>query len=145
VLIDGLSNAGSMPALELAMRYAARRQDVIAHNIANLDTPGFVAMDVRPAEFQRVLGEAIDRRRAGGNAGGLEWDETREMRRGADGGLRLEPRTPAGGVLFHDRGNRDVERQMQDLAENAGMFRLASEMMRGRVGMMRNAIAERVA
>ena len=144
MLIDGLSNAGAIPALELAMRYAARRQDLIAHNIANLDTPEFIAKDVRPAEFQRVLGEAIDRRRAARGAGELEWDETREMRTGPDGGLSLEPRTPAGGVLFHDRGSRDLERMMQDLAENAGMFRVASEMLRGRVGSLRNAIAERV-
>ena len=144
MLIDGLTNAGSMPALEFSMRYAARRQELIAHNIANLDTPGFVAMDVGPAEFQRVLGDAIDRRRSVGGSGGLEWDESREIRR-SGAGLELSPLSPRGGVLFHDRGSRDVELLMQDLAENAGMFRLASELMRGRTSVMRNAISERVA
>jgi len=42
--------------LERAMRISTKTQAVIAHNIANADTPGFQGMD-----FDKVLGRAIER------------------------------------------------------------------------------------
>lgn len=75
--------------------------------------------------------------------GELRWKETREVSRDGAGRLRLTPETPSGNVLFHDRNNRDLERTMQALAENAAAFRLATGLLRTRVQQMRNAIAER--
>jgi flagellar basal-body rod protein FlgB len=143
--ITDLVNAGSIPTLELTARYAAGRQALLAHNIANISTPDFRPQDVPPREFQRVLREAIDARRRGGRmAGPLEWRPTRQIQREPGGGLRLTPRTPARGVLFHDQNNRDLERLMQDLAENVGAFRLATDLLRGRYTLLREAIGERV-
>ena len=144
--VDDVLSSGALPSLALTMRFAARRQVLLAHNIANLDTPGFQPRNVSPAQFQKLLGEAIDRRRSatGGAHGRLDWRPTREILRGPNGSLRLEPRTPSGNILFHDRNNRDLERLMQDLAENVAAFRLASDLMRNRVANLRAAIAERV-
>lgn len=148
-----ITNDGAIPALELAMRYAGARQRVLAHNIANIDTPNFRPTDVAPAEFQAALSRAIDARRAGGAAAGggggnqqgeLPFKGTRQIRIGADGRMTLTPRTPSGNVLFHDRNNRDLERLMQDQAENVGAFRLATDLLRSRYEIIRSAIAERV-
>jgi flagellar basal-body rod protein FlgB len=146
MLIDQLTNAGAMPSLELTMRFAAQRQRLIAHNVANLDTPNFVQKDVSPREFQKMLDRAVrDRRqRTGGMHGGLDWDETGELRRDGAGGLVITPETPVGGVLFHDRNNRDLERLMQALAETTSAFRVASDLYRSQRGMIHGAIAERV-
>lgn len=142
MLIDGLINSGPMPVLESAMRFAAQRQTLLAHNIANIETPDFRPMDVAPAEFQSVLSRAVEQRRERG--GQLELEETAQIRRDAQGMLTLRPRTPSGNILFHDRNNRDVERLMQDLAENTAAFRLASDLLRTRMDLMRTAIAQRV-
>lgn len=145
MLIDGLTNAGAMPSLELTMRFAGQRQRVIAHNLANFDTPDFVQRDVSPAAFQKSLQEAIEARRTrtGGRFGTLEMGSTQEVRFDAGGRLRLTPRTPVGGVLGHDRNNRDLERTLQDLTETAGAFRAASALYTSQRTMLRDAISER--
>lgn len=47
----------SFMALEKGMSISAKKQAVIAHNIANADTPGFEAL-----EFDEVLNETIKRK-----------------------------------------------------------------------------------
>lgn len=145
-LIDQLNNAGAMPALEMTMRFAAQRQRLIAHNIANIDTPNFVQKDVSVGAFTETLERAIRDRRArtGGMHGDLEWDDTRELGHGPMGGLVLTPETPGGGVLFHDRNNRDIERLMQALAETTGAFRVASDLYRNQRNLIDMAISQRV-
>lgn len=144
--IRDLSTSGAMPTLELTMRFAGARQRLLAHNIANIDTPNFVATDVNPRSFQGMLGEAVDRRRekTGGAFGALEWQETREMRAGGEpGSLRLRPRAAHGGVLAHDRNASDPERLMQDMVENASVFRVAADLYRTQRGTVTAAISQR--
>lgn len=47
----------SFSALDRAMQIATQRQAVIAHNIANADTPNYI-----PLEFDEVLQKAIQRK-----------------------------------------------------------------------------------
>jgi flagellar basal-body rod protein FlgB len=146
VFISDVLNAGSIPTLELALRFAGQRQDFINHNIANLDTPDFRPLDASPSEFRRLLARAIDERRErGGESGPLAWNSTEEMTRDGDGELRVVPRTFSRGVMFHDRNNRDLERLMQDNAENVGAYRTAVDMLKSRHDAIRSAIAERAA
>jgi len=146
MLIDQVTNAGAMPSLEMTMRFAAQRQNLIAHNIANIETPDFRPLDASPRGFQKMLSEAVDARRSstGGAHGRLNWRETAELKRAPDGGLSLRPTTSSRNILFHDRNNRDLERLMQDLAENTQVFRTASELMRTQVNQLQRAISERV-
>lgn len=146
MFLTSVLTSGSLPSLEATLRFAGQRQAILAHNIANLTTPGFVPLDVSPSAFQQALSKAIEERRTrtGGEHGRLELKSTREVEMEAGGRLRLTPRTPPDGVLFHDRNNRDLERAMQSLAENAGVFRITAELIRHRVEHLRGAIAERV-
>lgn len=146
MLINQLTNAGAIPTLEAMVRFSGRRQALIAHNVANMDTPGFQRMDVSVEDFQSRLGDAVERRREkfGGHRGELEFQSTREVERSADGTLRLNPRPMGRNVMFHDRNNRDLERTMQDLVENVATFRVASELLKSRVDVLNSAISERV-
>lgn len=149
-ILDQLNTAGALPALEKTIRFAAARHTLISHNIANLETPGFQPLDVDPTSFQAELAAAIDERRSGGtgnrggNHGDLKLDSTREIEMLKGGGMRLNPRTSSGNILFHDRNNRDLERTMQALVENASAFRVATDMLRSRTAMLRDAMSERV-
>jgi flagellar basal-body rod protein FlgB len=147
VFIEQLSNAGSLPVVEAAMRFAAQRQKLIAHNIANFETPNFHSVDVSPKSFQAALGEAVrDRRRESGGAhGDLDIGRTSEIEQVRGGGLVLRPQSSVGGVLAHDRNGSDLERTMQAMVENAAAFRVAADLFRARSGLVKNAIAERVA
>ena len=46
--------------------------------------------------------------------------------------------------MFHDRNNRDLERIMQNLAENTLTHNAAIEMLRHEFELLRTAIRERV-
>ncbi len=144
--LEQLTTAGALPALEMTMRFSAQRQRLIAHNIANLDTPNFIQKDVSVGKFQATLDKAIRERRSrtGGMTGHLAWQETSEMRRGRKGQLQLTPETPGSGVLFHDRNNRDIERLMQSLVETAGAFKTAVALHRSQKLLLDMAISQRV-
>ena len=146
MFIDQLHTAGALPTLAATMRFAGQRQQLIAHNIANFETPNYRPRDVSPASFQRMLGEAVQARREsnGGTSGALPMGGTREIAVSPRGELSLKPRTASGNILFHDRNNRDLERTMQAMVENSATFRVAADFMRSRGGVIRSAIAERV-
>lgn len=145
MLISDLTSSGAMPALERVMQFTAQRQRLLASNVANLSTPDYRPVDVDPAGFQRSLREAVEQRRAqtGGMHGALGVGRSREVELRADGGMTLRPETPSGNVLFHDRNNRDLERTMQQMVENATAFRVASDLLRTRGEVLRAAISER--
>jgi len=141
----GLTSWGALPALEMLVSYSGQRQRILAHNVANWQTPDFRPADVAPAEFQKVLGEAVARRRASGGLGDLAWRPARGIERGPGGVLRLRPVTPlAEGPLRHDRNDVDLERLMQDMTENLAVFRTATDLLRTRQALMHAAISERV-
>lgn len=145
MLIGEIGNSGAIPVLEAAVRFAGARQRMIAHNVANISTPEFIQQDVSPLEFQRVLRKAVDERRSetGGAFGNLDLPDSRQIKMDPGGNLRLTPMSPSGNILFHDRNNRDLERLMQDNAENVGAYRIAMDLLRSRFEVLRSAIAER--
>lgn len=142
--IGGLSSSGAMPALEKMFLFAGQRQRIISNNIANIDTPGYIGTDVNPKDFQKLLGDAIDQRRdTRGGTGELKLRDTRQV---STSGSRmvLNPTTPTAGVLFHDRGQKNLEHLMQQLVENASAFQVVSDLMRKNQTQLKMAIAQRV-
>ncbi len=144
MIFSEITSSGAIPVLEATMRFAARRQTVIAGNIANIETPDYRPMDVSVPAFRKTLMAAVEARRALGGNGEVHLQDTREVQTLPDGSLALKPRTASPGVLFHDRNNRDLETLMQDMVENAGAFRVASDFLRGRHDLIKMAIAQRV-
>lgn len=144
--LGDLNSGGALPALEMTLRYAAQRQRLLAHNIANIDTPNFVARDVKPETFQKALSEAVDKRRdaSGGAFGGLDWREGSGLEKTRDGTLQLNPSAAHGGVLKHDRNATDLERLMQDMVENASVARAVGDLMRRQKATILSAISQRV-
>ncbi len=145
MIIKDLNTSGAIPALEKMLLFAGQRQRIIANNIANIDTPNYQGKDVDPRDFQKLLAEAIEERRSqtGGGHGELVLGQTRQVQT-RKGKLILNPQSPTAGVLFHDRNQRDLERLMQQLVENASAFRVAADLMRKTRSQLKLAIAQRV-
>lgn len=153
-MFERLATGSNFAALERAMQFGAARQEIIANNIANWETPGFRPQDVSVSDFQRQLGEAIDARKVR-SLEGLTSDDLAA----ADGGLALEggghfsigpnglelhPEPIGEGILFHDGNDRSVERILQSLTENLMAFRFAATMMRKQFQSIETAIRERL-
>ena len=143
-MIDGVSNSDAIPALEKLMLFAGKRHKLITHNIANLSTPDYRPMDLNVDSFHAMMGEGIDeRRKANGATGGeLNLKSTRQLDFN-DKQLEVTPEALGENILFHDGNDRNLERIMQDLVENASTFRMAAEFFRSRMALLNIAIRGR--
>ena len=64
------ANIGDIPLLAMLkqrMSWLSARQNVLAQNVANVDTPGYTARDLKPIDFQDILhGATTDPKFSGG-------------------------------------------------------------------------------
>src|SRR5215469_11004014 len=96
------------------LTYLSARQEVIASNIANIDTPGYKTRDVEaPGSFSSVFANASD------SAAEVE-----------------------GLVSRNDGNNVSIDREARLLAENGIRFNLATQLLRSRLKTIRSAIEE---
>jgi flagellar basal-body rod protein FlgB len=141
----GITSTGSTPFLQRLMQFAWQRNTLLQDAAANLDTPGYKPLDVRPEAFQAAM-KAAQARQAGGGTPVVRGDgifaDTRDITFSADG-VRLRPEAIHENLLFHDDNDRNLERVMQNVAENVLTFRLASELFRREHDLLRSAIRER--
>lgn len=133
---------GTMPVLERAMYFAHRRHTVLANNVANANTPYFRPSDLKVADFQDTLRQAMaDRDR--------KVVKTFEMPLGApvreeNGQLVLEADEDASGqLLFHDRSKLSVEKEMTRLTKNAMQHQRMVELLRKEIAQIKSAISGR--
>lgn len=140
-MIEGLFNSGSMPVLERMVQFTGQRHAVIADNIANLSTPFYRPKDLSVEKFQKHLRRAVEDRREGvmPRQGELRLNDTREFRF-HQGHLDARPEALDENIMFHDRNNRDLERIMQDLAENTLAHNAGIEMLKSEFNLLRMAI-----
>lgn len=96
------------------LSYLSRRQEAIASNIANADTPGYKTRDVNsPADFSKTFAQAQS--------------------------LLVE--TPDL-VSRNDGNNVSMDREARLLSETSMKFNLATQILRGEIKSIRTAIEE---
>jgi flagellar basal-body rod protein FlgB len=99
--------------LERYMDLLSARQNLVASNIANADTPGYRTQDIDfQSEFQHAMGGSPQTMQPGGLA------------------------------VKNDGNNVSLDRESRLLSENAMRFSVASGLMRGRISSLRAAIKE---
>ncbi len=107
---------------EAALNLRAQRQEVIASNIANADTPNYKARDI---DFASALTEVLGR---AGSATGLA----------AHPGAGLLYRTPAQGAVDGNTVDMDVERNQ--FADNALRYEASITLMNAQIKHMLAAL-----
>lgn len=96
------------------LSYLSRRQEIIASNIANADTPGYKTRDLRPpSAFSEILQESS-----------------------------FAAEEPAGLATRNDGNNVSMDREARILAENTLRFNLATQMVKGEIHDLKSAIEE---
>lgn len=133
-----------MPALERTAQFTQQRHKRILHNIANLSTPNFRPADLSVEEFRASLGRAIDdrRKRSGGPQGELEMRNPPHSQNQSHS-IASRPSLSRDNILFHDRNDRSLEHQMQNLAENTMTHNAAIEFMKNQFNLLESTIQER--
>jgi flagellar basal-body rod protein FlgB len=153
-MFERLTTGSNFGLLARTLEFTSGRQQIIANNIANWETPGFRPTDVDAQAFQAALADAVEERKSL-TENGVTFDELKDIDGGlkvARGeqwevgphGLELRPEPVGEGLLYHDGNDRSMERILQSMTENLTMFRFAATMMRRQFQSIENAISERL-
>jgi flagellar basal-body rod protein FlgB len=117
--------SGTDSFLRAAMSGLAARQRTIANNVANVDTPGFKASEVR---FEDALKAAISR------GAGATVNQT-SLNAAASRGTLVDATTTRA-----DGNNVDIDREMELLGEANLNYSAITQVMSTRLGILRNVI-----
>ena len=123
----------TVSGLTKAMDLAWKRNEAIAANIANAETPQYRAVDLN---FGSELARAFDSK------------EQQDLLRTDSQHLDVTNKSEAklvsdySGTTKADGNNVDIDMQMVSLAQNSGDFANAAQLIRRQIGLVRTAIRE---
>lgn len=120
--------------MQIKMAYDGERQKVLSQNVANIDTPGFRARDLKELDFRNVLAAETRHVPMAITASG-------HMHAGMRGGNRFRTEelgdpfeyTPTGGTVV-------LEQQMMKISQNATDYQMVTSLYRKVGGMFRIAL-----
>lgn len=124
--------------LKTRMTWLNQRQDVLTQNVANADTPNYVAHDLKPLDFSRELRQAAGPAQSAG-------------RLNVTNPHHIALKTSAGRAGFEDMEVRDseaspngnsvsLEQEMIKVSDTQAEFQAATNLYSKAMAMMRTAI-----
>ena len=136
------NNSPLMKMLGTHMRYMTQRQSVIAHNIANADTPNYRTQDMIAPDFDAMVrggGRASQLR----GAGQMRQTSTKHLP-GTIGSSGFRTQAIRDAQEITPVGNNVVlEQEMAKVSETGAQFQISSSLMRKFTGMYRSALGQR--
>ncbi|HTO85785.1 MAG TPA: flagellar basal body rod protein FlgB [Methylomirabilota bacterium] len=130
-----ISGLGLFRMITQQLHWLGQRQDVLSQNVANADTPGYQARDLKPLSFDDQLRQSTAMRLAVTEPGHLTG-------RGADPeAAATKPVTPW--EVSPDGNGVILEQQMTALAETQANYQMATELYRKQIGMLKTAIGSK--
>jgi len=121
--------------LEKALDLRSKKHNVIASNIANMDTPDYKAFDlVIEKELQKATGK--------GNSISLNKTNKAHMqsRRSKADGVSVQIDDTQGLSLRGDGNTVDIDKQMGNMAENTLMYKAAAQMIQSKFQGLKSVI-----
>jgi len=139
-----LKNISLFKTLDQKMSWLNERQKVLAQNIANANTPGYVSQDLKKVSFQSHLNNSSQ---ADGNSSATVMKATRQGHLNGLGGLAspFEIKQEQSEFLetTPDGNTVDLERELSKMAEVQMEYTLATNLYKKHVGMLRSALGRR--
>jgi flagellar basal-body rod protein FlgB len=144
---QALFQSTTIPVLEQVVDFTQSRHNVLAGNLANLDTPGYRVRDLSQETFERQLGEALrvrDQQPIAGHsteypALGTPYSASNPRRQDAVSGVsdRVE------GIVLHDESNIGIEQQVAEMSKNQTRHNLALAILNSQFRLLEAAVSER--
>lgn len=136
-LYENLFHSSSLPALEQVVNFSQARNNVLAGNIANIDTPGYKARDLSVSDFQTRLRRALaERDRPAWQSGSASASSSQEPIADVARGTRS--------ILRHDQANVSMEEQVTEMVKNQMQHNLAITLMISQFRLLQTAVSEKV-
>lgn len=131
----------TMPVLQQVMSFSENRQKVLAHSVANINTPGFRTMDLPVEEFLGALGDAIETRDRH-RPRRFEMKSTRSLKFGTI--MQCRAQDTRGLMNYFDGADRSVEHLQNEMLKNAMWHEAATRLFRHQSDLLRTAIRQRL-
>lgn len=143
-MIPGLFNSRPSRSLRLALGGLQQRQQTIANNVANVDTPGYRA---RTVQFEAALQAELKGRAADPRLLRIGLSRTNDRHIPVSPivetpGATIQNLESTDGTLRADGNTVDVEREMSKLAETQLLYSALAQVQSQSFGHLRTAINE---
>ena len=137
-MLPPLFDNTSIPVVQEVLAFSQARHQVLAGNVANVDTPGYQVRDLSVETFQQRLQEAIRERAFAREhpSPGLAESEPGDPLRNVRGSLQS--------ITFLDDSNVGIEQQVTEIAKNQYLHNIAVAIMSSQFRLLQTAISERV-
>jgi flagellar basal-body rod protein FlgB len=142
-MFDLLFDNTSLPVLQNVMGFAELRQKVLAHDVANINTPDFRHLDLDVEAFCGALSDAIERR-DNERPHRFRPESTRDVRFGAGAGVEATARPIDGLMNYYDGADRSIEYIQNEMLKNAIWHQAATRLFAQQAAQLETAIRERV-
>ncbi|MAT72608.1 MAG: flagellar basal-body rod protein FlgB [Planctomycetaceae bacterium] len=154
-MLDTLFQSSTLPLLEQVVSFTQARHGVLAGNLANVDTPGYVARDLSPEAFQERLKTALaESKQRGPNRA----QQNPYLEHQSPGVTEFQPartamqrakhpyegvRDSMKGMLRHDDNDISIEHQVAEISKNHAQHNMALTVMNSQFRLLKMIISER--
>lgn len=128
-----LGNLGLFKLMSRKMGWQTQRQEVIAQNIANANTPDFRSREIKPFTFREALKDQRLMPAAATNASHLQGTR-------GPAGMYQEQRQKNPYETAPDGNNVVLEEQMLKMNQNAMDYQMVTNLYKKQVGMIKMAL-----
>jgi len=135
-MLSGLFQSTTIPVLEQVVNFAQQRHEILATNLANIDTPGYRVRDLSVEGFQKHLSKAIEGRdrQLHSQSPNYSTAASRDL---------SQVRESLKDILYHDDSNVSIERQVAEITKNQTQHNLALTVLNSQFRLLQAAISER--
>jgi flagellar basal-body rod protein FlgB len=132
-----LNNMPLLAALSKKISWLTARQKVVTENVANADTPGFKASDLRPLDFRKELAEVTHSSTP--KLAPTTTDPHHLV--GTESAARLDPVVEKTTTDRNINGNTvSLEDEMMKVSDNASDYQLMTNLYKKQVALITTAI-----
>ena len=136
-MLANLFQSTTIPVLQQVVQFTEARHNVLAGNIANMDTPGYQVRDLSAADFQTRLKKAIEDRQ--------QPDVFHSP--GEPDAMRPTPLAEVAQsvpLTRHDQNNTSMEQQVAEMVKNQMQHNVALTIMNSQFRLLQTAINEKL-
>ncbi len=129
-------NLPDVPLLSMLrerMTWLNQRQDTLSQNVANADTPGYVARDLKPLDFEQALGQT-------GSGAGMMTTNSRHISLSPSHGGKFEDHETPDQESNPNGNSVSLEMEMIKVSETQAQFQAAANLYSKAMTMMKIAI-----
>ncbi len=128
--------------MEQVVNFTEARHNVLAGNIANLDTPGYQVRDLSVEDFQKRLGAAIrECKEPAPDRSPGEIQSPGEIVADRPDRSLAKVSKDSKTILRHDKGNVGIEYQVSEMVKNQMQHNLALSIMNSQFRLLHAAIS----